>query len=511
ALAANVEGALDDEALRVVVFNPLPRPLDETVELTLQIPVDWPTFNEFFGFEPKPAFRIYGADGSEVPYQRLGQAMDRGKVRIYPNRFPEGYRTHDIHVSLPLRLPAMGYTTLTVRPGDKGLPTRHPEHPGLATSERSMANELLEVTIEANGALTVLDKRTGQTYSRLLTFEDTADIGDGWYHGMATNDQTFVSTACRADVALVSNGPMLATFRICTRMSVPEAFRFDRMTRSEAFADLIVDSLVSLRPGADRVEVETTVHNAADDHRLRVLFPSGAQADTYLADSPFDVVERGIALRADNHLYRELEVETRPQQSWTAVYGGGRGLAVVSAGQMESAVRDLPERPIALTLFRGTRRTVMTEGEPEGLLRGALRFRYWIVPLAGEPDRARLCYLGQQLGAGLRDAQLRSPDIALYRTEGELPPTAGWLRVEGPAVLTSARLVGGGLEVRLFNPLGSAIQAEMGVGPYDRFTSAQPVDLESNPVGESLPVEDGAVRAALAAKQILTLRFTEGR
>jgi len=45
-----------------------------------------------------------------------------------------------------------------------------------------------------------------------------------------------------------------------------------------------------------RIEVESTVHNAADDHRLRVLFPSGARTDVYQADSPYDVVERPIAV-----------------------------------------------------------------------------------------------------------------------------------------------------------------------------------------------------------------------
>ena len=73
--------------------------------------------------------------------------MGRIKTRIRPTRFPESYRTNDVTVSLPLAVPAMGYTTLTVRPGetrrvgraDVALPTRHPGH-GLATSERSTAN-----------------------------------------------------------------------------------------------------------------------------------------------------------------------------------------------------------------------------------------------------------------------------------------------------------------------------------------------------------------------------------
>ena len=57
-----------------------------------------------------------------------------------------------------------------------------------------MANDRQSVTVEPNGTLTLLDKRTGRSYSRLLTFEDRADIGDGWNHGVALNDQTFVST-----------------------------------------------------------------------------------------------------------------------------------------------------------------------------------------------------------------------------------------------------------------------------------------------------------------------------
>ncbi|MBC7316361.1 MAG: glycoside hydrolase family 38, partial [Chloroflexi bacterium] len=303
-----------------------------TTELTLGIPLDWNTFNEFFGYEPKPAFRIYDAEGREIPYQRLAQANRRSKLRTYGVRFPEHRYTNDVTVSLPVSLPPLGYTTLTVREGEPGLPTRHPETPGLATSERSMANENLEVTIEHNGTLTLRDKRTGQTYTRLLTFEDCADIGDGWYHGVAVNDQVFVSSGCRAEIALVHNGPMLTTFRVRTTFAVPKCFAFDRMIRAEALTDLVLESLVSLRPGADRVEIETTVHNTAEDHRLRVLFPTRAQADTYLADSAFDAVERPIALRPDRHLYRELEVETRPQQSWTAVCDGTRGLAVISTG-----------------------------------------------------------------------------------------------------------------------------------------------------------------------------------
>jgi len=506
-LAASVEGDLADDELRVTLYNPCQTAISETADLIIRVPTDWTTFNEFFGFEPKPGFRIYASDGREIPYQRLGQAMDRAKKRIHDTKFPEAYRSHDVTVSLPVDVPAMGYTALTVRPDPAGGPTRHRETPGMATSERSMANDRLSVTIEANGTLTVEDRRTGQTYSRLLTFEDAADIGDGWYHGVATNDQQFVSGGAQADIALVHDGPMVTTFRVRTTMNVPESFLFDSMTRSPQFVALTIDSLVTLRPGSDRIEVTTTVDNIARDHRLRVLFPSGARTDTYLADSAFDVVERPIALREDNHTYRELEVETKPQQRWTAVFDEWRGLAVVSDGLLETAVRDLPERPIALTLFRATRRTVMTDGEPNGQLSGQMTFRYWIVPLHGDPDRVRLGCLGQQLAAEMRSTCLRRADQAHYATQHRLPPSVGLLRVEGTALLTSARMVDGALEVHLFNPNTLPGTALIHLGTLATFGSAQRVNLESRPLGEAWPLKDERVSLELGAKEIATLRL----
>lgn len=509
-IASSVQGDLTAEDLRVVVFNPLPRAVDRVTELALQIPTDWPTFNEFFGFEPKPAFRIFDEAGEELAYQRLSQAKNRLRWRLHGAKFPESIRYHEVKVALRLSIPASGYTTLNVRSGYEAEHTRHPSAPGLAISERAMANEHVLVEIQANGTLTLTDKRTGRIYRHLLTFEDAADIGDGWYHGMAVNDQVFASTACWAQVALVHNSPLLTTFRIRTAMSLPRGLDFERMQRADDFVDVVIDSLVTLRLGQDYVEVKTTVENTADDHRMRVLLPSGAKAETYLTDSQFDVVERPIALRQDNHLYGELEVETRPQQSWTAVYDAQGGLAVISDGLLESAVRDLPERPIALTLFRSTGRTVGTTGEPDGQMRGSLTFNYWIVPLQGEPDRTRLCELGQGISAGLKVAQLRPQDVALYRAERSLPSRAGFLRLVGRAVITSIRQLNGALEVRMFNPLDETITATLAATDWPagipRPGRVCRVDLESNSLGDPQPMEL-ETSITLKRKQIVTLRL----
>ena len=315
------------------------------------------------------------------------------------------------------------------------------------------------------------------------------------------------STASASEVILLSDGPQQCSFRIRTHLMVPDSYQSEQRRRSEHFVEVLCDSIVTLRAGTDRIEVATTVDNRALDHRVRVLFPSGVNAKTYFSDNAFDVVERNIALPADNYLRRELAVETTPQQTWTAVSAAKRGLAIISSGQMESTVRDLPGRPIALTLFRATRRTVMTDGQPDGQLQGPLRFQYWIVPFAGTLPRTRLCQLGQHLGAGLRTAQLQPRHFVSIPCEGpRLAPQDGLLEITGDAVCTSICQVDGGIEIRLFNPTERSTTARINPGKAAKsskpWTKAQPVDLESHPLGKALPLAGGI---PLKPKQIVTL------
>jgi len=513
-IAASIEGEIPDHELRVAVFNPLPRPVTGVVDVQLSLPDSWPVFNEFFGFEPKPGFRIYeAATGREIPYQRLQQKMAQNKFTHSAQHFPQPYRTNDVTVSLSLQIPSLGYTHLIVRRGQEKLPTRYPATPGLMVSDRTMENEWIRVQVQENGSLTLTDKRTQRTYDRLLTFEDCADIGDGWYHGDSVNDQIFSSAAAAAQVAVMHNGPLRATLRIRTLMQVPEAFQFDRMARSDRWVEMPIDSWVTLRQDSDVVQIQTVVDNRVDDHRLRVFFPSGCTAHSYLCDSPFDVVKRAIALQPDRHEYREMEVETRSQQTWIAVHDATSGLAVVSSGLLESTVQDLPQRPIALTLFRATRRTVFTGGEPLGQLHQRLSFSYWIRPLSGAPDRRACFELGQQLAAGIGCVQLSEDDRLRLRTDRPLPDQAGAFQVEGQAVLTSLRRVGAYIEMRLFNPEEHTIMASVLTtdrpAAWPAPSRFQFVDLESSPQTQPQPLSDGKISFPVPAKKIITLRFLD--
>lgn len=204
-------------------------------------------------------------------------------------------------------------------------------------------------------------------------------------------------------------------------------------------------------------------------------------------------------------------METCPQQTWTAVQDGTRGLAVISTGLLESCVRDQPDRPLALTLFRATRRTIFSDGEPGGQLQGELTFNYWIVPLAGPADRGQLLDYGTLLGAGLRVTQLSAYDAAVCPQSVTLPPSASLLQVNGRVAVTSVREVEGGIEVRLFNPGLEQISATIDFGgrpvAVPRPRTAQRVNLESRPLGKPAAVSGQAYSLEVRPMEIVTLRF----
>ncbi|MCB9850723.1 MAG: glycoside hydrolase family 38 [Phycisphaerales bacterium] len=506
AIAARIDlPELEGEQYALVVFNPSQQAIDGPVDLELWFDENTKNlFNEFFAFEPKVGFRLCDADGNEIPYDRVSYKPQRRRFKRAPRRAPRGQECIVVQVTAPLKVPAFGYTTLTIKPEDR--PTRHPQG-GIVTSHRSLENEHLRVEVNANGSVALHDKRNKQTYDNLLVFEDRADIGDGWYHGIAVNDEIYSTAATQAEVAVVFDGTQKGVLRIVQRMQVPKRFYFEKqMRRTEEKAELRITTEVTLRRGADNLECRTTIDNTVRDHRVRVLCETGVDAKTYWADSAFDVVEREIALPADNHLWKELAVETRPQTSWAAIADAKRGLAIVAPDLCESCVRDVPGKPLALTLLRGFRRTVFTDGEEGGQIIGTHAFNYRLVPFAGEPNRVSLAVLGQQMNAGLRTIERLARD---KQADGApLPRTAGQLFMSpGNAVMTSFRKYPehGYVEVRIFNPYDDTHRETLRFegGIVEAFTT----DLEGNKTGKLAHKQD-EVTVELGPKKIVTVGVT---
>ena len=490
---AALAGKLQTGEIGLSLFAPQGGATYRSPEVTVRLPKDWPQFNEFFGFETKPIFRVYDLENREVPYQLLQVQPSTIHSRVLPNHFPWTEERQGARIALDTDI-APGETRHYLVRRVEGIPVRLSQKNAIGVGRATLRNEFLEVTAADNGTLSLKSLESGQTHHGLLALEDTADIGDGWYHGVALQDRAFLSTGGQVTFGLSENGPLLARLHVRVEWPVPEAFDFKTNERSRALTPLVVEHVVTLRKGNRHVEIDTTVHNQARDHRLRALFPSGLKdADRFWADTPFDAIERPVALREDNHLLRELQVEMTPQQNWVATSDSRHGLAVLAPGQYESAVLDQPDRPLCVTLLRAFRRAVMTDGNDGGQIQGTHCFHMAIAPFTGSVPTAGLFQLAQSIAAAPRYVTQEAPEIpSVPQPEPKVRP-----RIEGNVVLSSACLDASQQWCfRIFNPESEPATLRLSEGFTWKNTDFR---------GNAAETVSGPV-LTIGAKKIVTLR-----
>lgn len=455
--ALHARAVQQDEEISLHLFAPAGGAAQSSPEVCVKLPAGWPQFDEFFGYEKKPSLRVYTMDGAEVPYQLLEVKPVTTHLRVARNKFPLQEPRQEARFALDTTIAPATSQHFMVRRAEG--PTRIAQTGAIGVGRDRLRNEFLEVQAASDGTLTLTDRVGGRVYPGLLAMEDTADIGDGWFHGIALQDRGVLSTGGVVTAGLLENGPLLARLQMRVEWPVPRDFDFHINRRSTELSPLVVEHLVTLRKGSRHVEIATTVHNTVRDHRLRLFCPTGYGCENFWADTPFDAVERPVKLREDNHLLRELQVEMTPQQNWVAARDGAHGLALLAPGQYESAVLDQPDRPLCLTLLRGFRKAVFTDGNDGGQIIGSHTIRLGLMPFAAtdaEPVPATALFqAAQAIAAPVRSVYLDAQD---FRDRPEqIAPPAGPLpevpRVEGDVVLSAwQQAAPGQWMVRVYNP-----------------------------------------------------------
>ncbi len=511
ALTANCRDlAQEKDEFTLTLVNPLPTPRGETVIFNVDLPLEWPTaFADGFNTQRLKAFLLEDADGTAVPYQRLAFVPSLNE-RSTLARFC--FQNHGAFtrctVAARVDLPACGFTSLRVKPSPRPVRAVGSLRTGPVTAE----NEHLALAVAVNGTLTLTDKATGEIYTDLLTFEDRSETGDGWFHGPSLNDEQILSSASPAQVAVAQEGPELVTFRVTTTLHVPT--RYDSATEapSPTRVELPVSSLITLRRGAKTVDVETTIDNRAEDHRLRLLLPTDcADARTYLAHHPFDFVERTIRLDADTADWQEMEVGEKPFLGVQAVFSANRGLAFIAGGGLhEGGVADDGRRTMRVTLLRSFRKTVGTSGETDGLERGTITHRYALMPVPGALPRADVLREMAALQTGILTRQTGARPSGYPPMAGTASATQSLLALEaGRLVISSIKPAedGGGMIVRLWNPDDSTQSDTLRFS--QTVTAVTRTDLRELPLDENptLNMTDHAVTVEVEPRKLVTLKL----
>jgi len=493
----------------LTIANPLPLRGREVVVFDVDLPLDFPgSFHEGWSIDTFiKAFTLTDGRGKEVPYQRLAVVpRTRERTRYaWPALCTTGDFTR-YTVAAEVDLPAAGFTSLLVKPSET--PVRRMGT--LRTAPWQAENEHLAIAIQPNGLLTITDKATGEAYRDLLALEDGGEMGNGWFYVAPQNDKVVLSSASPAQVSILHDGPELVTFLVEVAMEVPARYDPRQGSRSRDHVTLRAAHRITLRRSARTVDLETTVENTAEDHRLRLLLPTDiAEAKTYLAHHPYDLVVRPIALDPKTETWQEMEQAARPMLHLQAIGAGRRGLAFLSAGGLhQGGVVDDVRRTMLVTLLRSFRLTWGTMGEEDGLEKGTCVFRYALLPYAGTLDRAQAFAILARLQTGLITRQTGPVSSAYPAMTGKDKPEKSFVeQKEGRLVCSALKPAEAGeaIILRLWNPTGE-VQRET-LEFWRPIRAAALVNLAEEPTGEPAPVAKGrTLRLEARPHGIVTVR-----
>ena len=248
---------------------------------------------------------------------------------------------------------------------------------------------------------------------------------------------------------------------------------------SEETEVLEITSRISLKSGSRYVEVETEVNNLSCDHRLRMVFPTGFQSDSYLVSQPFGMAEFPVGRDTSTDDYNEPDEYENIKRGVVAKRDGtGEGLAVISAGGLHEAAA-FPDGSLAVTMFRGFFKTVYTNGQPDGQLPGKLTFHFAVMPLRKEDSFGALQRVQDVLAAGIEASFVQN-------AKPELPAAESLLSITGDDSICYSTFApsadGNAMVLRLYNPEPRKAQGKVTVYfPLERVVKAR---LDEVPVEE---------------------------
>jgi alpha-mannosidase len=271
---------------------------------------------------------------------------------------------------------------------------------------------------------------------------------------------------------------------------------------------------VALRPTSPVVEVELQFNNEASDHRLRAQFPTGVSSETVVSDGHFYINHRPIEQPLGED-WKQAPAGTYPQQEFTLVQDGERGVTLLNKGlpEIQAHRSETGGVTLSLTLIRAvgwlsrddfdTRRrsnagpTLYT---PEAQCNGLQTLEYAVAPFVGSYIEADIKGLSQRY----RTPVLTIQGVADQRVSGD----SFLVQKAGRSTCVSAikkHEVRDTLVVRLFNLTSEPVEEFLRFGVDIR--QAWRVDLLEERFEALKPASDRELRVLLRPHEIATLEI----
>jgi alpha-mannosidase len=329
---------------------------------------------------------------------------------------------------------------------------------GTGSSGAAIESDRFRVEAALDGTLALIDKRRGRRFEHLHALEDELDMGDLYNFCPVQTAPTWRSA--HAAVRVLAEGPLVSELEVRVEAERPAGLDAEFRPVRETMP-LSVATVVRLVRGSERVEFRTTIDNAARDHRLRVVFPTGAAASQVRAEGQFALVRRPLAPPGPRTEW--VEPPDATQHTLGAVAVGP--IALITKGLPEYEARTARNGvELCLTLLRCVGVISQPAGvlatraqsagpqvrTPDGQCLGQHQCEYALVPDGDTLDDIAL----------LREAQDYRYGFLTVPARVQLDPP---LAVEGDVAFSCLKGAedGDGLILRCFNPSGSPASARV--------------------------------------------------
>src|SRR4030042_6163515 len=141
-----------------------------------------------------------------------------------------------------------------------------------AKTHKIIENEFLKVEVRNTAnSINVLDKHTGQIYSGLQQFIDTADCGDLYNYCPPESDMILQAKLTKIEQEIRNTYQKLILYY---DLNIPRSLKTDLKARSRESINNPIKSTLTVVPGVRRIALHTEIDNHACDRRLRVHFPA---------------------------------------------------------------------------------------------------------------------------------------------------------------------------------------------------------------------------------------------
>ena len=415
-----------EDIVQLVVYNTLPFKRDVIVPLDLEVP-------ETLG------------EGVEIDGAKLQVTLSEESSIFMDNIWdvPTILQSRHYRLYAEMRdVPAMGYKTFEI----KGTPEASCEKAGIAKGNR-LENDKLSVTVNKNGTIDVIYKKTGKEYKGLNFYTSQGEVGNAWNHRSPEGDKKFSSIDANAKIYVAENGELSATIVSELQFEVPESCE---VKQSDVLTQIPLKTSYTLQKDADFVKVCVELNNTAKDHWLRVNFPTGIKTEYSYSDSHFDIVKRNVKV-PDSTGWVERAYGMQPLRTFAEVCDGENSFAVMPKGLFEYEVFE--DTVMALTLIRACRIKLavseekVTELPDEGVeCPGKHTFEYALN--FGEDEITTLPNKAAEIFANVKCA-------VCGRGKGSLPLESSLFEIGNKNVhVTAVKKAddGNGIIVRMFNP-----------------------------------------------------------